>query len=329
LRKYKEKSSILQMVFFVISAIIHMPGIVKKNTPDVVVTFFSIPCGPIGLFAHKIWGLPYVVMLRGGDVPGSDNQLPFYHLLLQPLRRLVYRKSLAVIANSNGLKHQAEKADPGFLIHIVPNGVDTDFFSPAQLSSTSRKTPFTFLFVGRICPQKNISVLLKAFSECLEQHPDTMLIVAGDGPQLLHFKTFATSLNIKKNIRWTGWQSRDKIKSLYLEANCIVNPSFNEGMPNVVLEAMACGRAIIASDCAGNNDLVINNYNGFLFPSDDHTQLTELMLRMVTDRELNIQTGARGREICCKQYSWTVAATKLQSILFNNQVFSTHYENSL
>jgi glycosyltransferase involved in cell wall biosynthesis len=328
-RKYIEKSTVLQMICFAISAAINLNTVIRKTKPDIAITFFSIPCGPIGLLGQKLWNLPYVVMLRGGDVPGSDNQLPFYHQVLQPLRRLVYRKSMAIIANSNGLKQQAQKADPGFTIHVIPNGVDTDFYTPELLPSAVRTRPFTFLFVGRICPQKNIGVLIRAFSECLKNHPDTMMVIAGDGPQLPHFKTFASALNIKNNIHWTGWQNRDRIKSLYLEADCIVNPSFNEGMPNVVLEAMACGRAVIASDCAGNNDLIINNYNGFLFPTDDHMKLTELMTLMINDRVLNIKTGEHGRECCCAQFSWSVAATKLQSILFSNKVFSTHNEYSL
>ncbi|HEX2957325.1 MAG TPA: glycosyltransferase family 4 protein [Chitinispirillaceae bacterium] len=319
LRKYIEKSSFVQMIFFIISAAIYLFRIVKKSDPDVLITFFSIPCGPVGLIAHVIWGFPYAVMLRGGDVPGSDSQLRLLHKLLQPLRRLVYQKSLAIIANSQGLKHLAQKADPEFTIHVIPNGVDTAFFSPEQLSSSTRNAPFIFLFAGRVCQQKNLGVLIKAFSMCLQYHPNTELVIAGDGPLLPQIKLFASTLNLDKKIRWTGWQSREKIKSLYLEVDCVVNPSLNEGMPNVVLEAMSCGRAVIASDCAGNSDLIVDKHNGFLFPADDHFELTKLMMLMINDRELNFKIGVRGREICCSQYSWAAAAKKLQSVIINNK----------
>jgi glycosyltransferase involved in cell wall biosynthesis len=259
-------------------------------------------------------------MLRGGDVPGSERTLQLYHKLLQPLRRAVYRKSMMIFANSNGLKQIAEEADRGFTVNVIPNGVDTEYFYPTTETDSGKNKPFTFLFVGRICSQKNISVLIRAFSECQQYHPEIKLNIAGDGPQLNQLKILARKHGSESQIHWTGWQTKENVRSLYRNSDCLVNPSFNEGLPNVVLEAMACGRAVIASDCAGNNDLIINGYNGFLFPVDKHSELVRIMLSIIDKRVLCGELGLHGRELCCKQYSWKAVTAEFESVICKRKI---------
>ncbi len=319
LRTRKEKSSILQMLFFMISATFNLSKVINKSNPDIIITFFSIPCGPIGLLGRLFWSIPYVVMLRGGDVPGSEQKMQLYHKLLKPLRRMIYKKSLMILANSNGLKRIAEKADPGFTIDVIPNGVDTEYFSPGKEKNYDKIKRFTFLFVGRLCAQKNISVLIRAFSECVLDYPEIQLIIAGDGPDLNQLKLFACKYGCDRKIQWAGWQTKEFIRSLYRESDCLVNPSLNEGLPNVVLEAMACGLPVIASDCAGNNDLVIDGQNGFLFPADNYTGLCSIMRSLLNKSELCVTLGMRGREMSCKQYSWESVTTEFQSVLISEK----------
>jgi glycosyltransferase involved in cell wall biosynthesis len=313
-RKKAERSSIFQMTMYTVSALLHLLPVVKRERPDVIVVFFSFPCGPLGLFAYLVRKIPYVLLLRGGDVPGSEARLYPFHRLLQPLRRLIYAKSATIVANSEGLKYLALKADPGFRIDVVKNGVDTDFFSPPECPrDTDRR--YSFIFAGRFCEQKNIGLLLKAFSLCLQARREIQLILLGDGPVFPRLKSQADALAVNDSLLWAGWRSKEDLRSFYRSSDCFVNPSFNEGMPNAVLEAMACGLPVLGSDCIGNREIILNDHNGFLFDPLDHRTCAARMIALVNNRADGVRLGTSGRKMCCEQFSWPAVCEELCSLL--------------
>ena len=124
-----ERSNILEMASFILGGMVSMPKVVSRIRPDACIAFFSIPGGPVALLGNLVWRLPYVVSLRGGDVPGSDNTLKWSHRLLTPLRRMILRRSRAVVAvcHHGGRSQQVamflEKS--GFAkVHNLQGGVD-------------------------------------------------------------------------------------------------------------------------------------------------------------------------------------------------------------
>jgi len=315
LRRHAEKSSFLQMACFTFSALLRLAPVIRRESPDVIVVFFSIPCGPAALYARMKWGIPYAVMLRGGDVPGSDPRLSRIHRMLTPIRRLVYRKSIAIIANSESLGRMAESADRTFTVAVVANGVDTSFFSPAIANGSASSRPFTFLFVGRICPQKNLSLLLEAFADCLSDFPALRLVLVGDGPDRPRLDALAHRLDITHALTWTGWETRKGLLMRYRKTDCFVNPSINEGMPNAVLEAMSCALPVVASDCTGNRDLVADGVSGLLFRSGSSDDIKCKLRMLINNTSAARAMGSAAREICCKRYSWSASTDRLLRII--------------
>ena len=131
LRRYDSLSNIVEMFSYVMSASFALRKILKKQNINIMIVFFSFPCGPLGLLGKIMCGIPYIISLRGGDVPGTENSFDTIHKIFQPLRRLIFRHSKAVIANSDGLKKLSETADP-FPVKVIPNGVDIEFFTPPE-----------------------------------------------------------------------------------------------------------------------------------------------------------------------------------------------------
>lgn len=152
LRQFDSHSNLLEYLSFVVSAAISLPKVLKNRDINGVMVYFSIPNGPLGLLCKILKGLPYVILLRGGDVPGNTSSVAWLHYLLTPLRRYVLKYSLATVANSTGLKQLAQQADPLFPIKVIHNGVDTHFFYPQNHQTESEI--FGFLFVGRLDPGK-------------------------------------------------------------------------------------------------------------------------------------------------------------------------------
>ena len=176
LRKKPGQSSIMQMLAFLCSALLHLPRVVRNTRPERVVIFFSFPCGPAGLLLRRLFKIPYALMLRGSDVPGNEPSLDRIHRLLSPVRKAVYRNSSAVIANSNSLRDLALRSDPESTISVIPNGIDTEYYQPAESSSENTRHHFTFIFAGRICVQKNLGMLIEAFSSCYKTNPGIKIV---------------------------------------------------------------------------------------------------------------------------------------------------------
>lgn len=304
LRRYRDKSSIVEMASFLISASLYLPRLVRQRSYDAAIVFFSLPCGPLGLLGDVVGHVPYVVSLRGGDVPGSEPGLKTLQRILAPARRMVLKKAQAVVANSVGLKRQSERVDP-YPVQVIPNGIDTDFFQPCDHANGI----FRFLFVGRFQPQKNLFFLLEAMHHLAHQSQTPFEIhLVGDGPLRGNLEQDAHRLGLHGKIVWHGWCDRPTLRGIYQHADCTLNPSLYEGMPNVLLESMACGVPVIASDVMGNNEVVRDAHTGYLFPLDEQDAFIRAMRNVLEDRGHARRLGQNARATVTGEFTWAKTA---------------------
>jgi glycosyltransferase involved in cell wall biosynthesis len=304
LRRRADRCSLFEMLSFTLSALWSLPSVRAAAQPDALIVFFSFPTGPVGAAARSWYGLPYLVSLRGGDVPGLTPEVNWIHRLLAPIRRHILKHAAAVIANSEGLRDLSEAADP-IPVQVVPNGVDTDFFRPSPESWVSARERFRILFVGRFQAQKNLAVLLEQLAALREQRPGKFEIhLVGDGPLRTELKTTANDLRLADNIVWHEWLDREELSRICRSCHCFVNPSLYEGMPNAVLEAMACAKPVVASRVPGNDALVQHGITGFLFPLDEPASLCQSLQTLVDDPARAEEMGLLGRERVTRDFSW-------------------------
>jgi glycosyltransferase involved in cell wall biosynthesis len=304
IRKNPDRSGILEMFLFLVSAGLMLGSVIRKHRIEASIVFFSFPCGPLGLWGLKRGNVPYVISLRGGDVPGNEAALDPLHSLLTPLRRLIFKRSVAVVANSHGLKEMSERVDP-CPVQVIPNGVDTDFFCPAENRNKEEYRPFAFLFVGRFQIAKNLFYLVDHVTSLRRSGVGPFVLhLVGDGPQREALQNHAENLGIEACLVWHGWVDKGRLREIYRSANCLVNPSLCEGMPNVVLEAMACGLPVIASRVPGNDSVVRHGETGWLFdlgkPDAFRTALREIM----ADPGRANKMGQKGRAWVQEEFSW-------------------------
>ncbi|WP_329579027.1 glycosyltransferase family 4 protein [Kitasatospora sp. NBC_01250] len=171
--------------------------------------------------------------------------------------RPVLRAAAAVIVLTPGQAEFVESTYrvPGERIHVVPNGVDGGYFMPVRESAQAGATeerPLELLYVGRLSPQKNVARLLEAMR--LVREPVRLRIV-GDGELRGRLEAQARELGLTR-VEFAGARLGDELVSAYAEADAFVLPSDKEGMPLVVLEAMAAGLPVIATDVPGNAELI-------------------------------------------------------------------------
>jgi len=319
LRRHADRCTLLEMASFVLSAFFSLPFVMKVDRPNAGIAFFSIPCGPIALMAKTLFGLPYVISLRGGDVPGLTPEVSRIHTLLRPLRHAVLENAIAIVANADGLRKLAETSDP-FRVSVIPNGVDTEFFRPITEPMNGSSHPFRIVFTGRFQAQKNVSLLLKECASLRDQsNVQFELHLVGDGPLRLELQAEAAHLGLSDRIVWHGWTPRDQLRGIYQASHCFVNPSFYEGMPNAVLEAMACGKPIVASSVAGNDVIVQHGTTGFLFPLERPDLLRQSLKTLIDDPVRAQEMGWKGRNWVKSDFSWDYVAGAYAQLFGNHQ----------
>lgn len=317
-RRFKEKSNIREMISFILWGIASLRKVIGNDRYDGCIAFFSFPGGPVALAAKWLYGIPYIVSLRGGDVPGTEPSLKLFYFLLKPLRRLILKNSKAVTANSIGLKEMSEKADP-YPVEYIPNGVDTEFYSPR--SGLKNDTVFSFLFVGRFREQKNIPFMFERLKELRSlSNKDFVLHMVGDGPLSGQLRRKADECGLSDIIRWHGWLEKDALRVVYRNSDCLLNFSIYEGMPNVVMEAMSCGLPAIVSDVPGNDLLVLNGDTGYICYLDDAGRFVEAMGELLRCSGVARMKGLKARERVKSHFSWNSAAKKYVE-MFECEIF--------
>jgi glycosyltransferase involved in cell wall biosynthesis len=307
MRQKQWSSNLGEMLIFTCSAAVFLERILKRHCFDGAIVFFSLPCGPLGWLARWSASVPYVISLRGGDVPGNEMSLNAIHSVLKPFRRHIFRKCLRVVAPSSGLKRLAEKADP-IKVDVIPNGVDCNFFSP---SPKKEDHPFRFLFVGRFQAQKNLAFLLEQLCRLGRESPrDFLLHMVGDGPQKDSLKKLASHLGVKDRIVFHGWLNKVELRSIYQQAHCLLLPSIYEGLSNVILESMASALPVIASDAEGNRDMIEHGKTGLLFSLKDADDFFMALKHVLNDPEEGKQMGERARQEVLSAFSWDCVADR-------------------
>src|SRR5512138_1135212 len=269
-RAHADRSTASEQVLFILGASVRSLWLIRRFRPDVTLAFFGLPSGAVAWLLKVLAGIPYVVSLRGGDVPGfRPYDFWLYHKLAVPWLHPIWREAAAVVANSRGLYDLAHAFDSQVDISIVPNGVDAEEFRAQAHDWSSPR----LLSVGRVVYQKGYDVAVRALAG-LKDLPWEWSII-GDGPQLPVLERMVREQGLSDRVHLLGWASSEQLKEQYARANVFVHPSRHEGMPNAVLEAMASELPAVATRIAGNEELIEDQETGLLVPVDDVDALRE------------------------------------------------------
>jgi glycosyltransferase involved in cell wall biosynthesis len=246
------------------------------------------------LIARAWWGTPFVTTYGFWYArlsrPGPSN------LAKRVLERAALKSAAGVIVTTEELRaHAATLAHPD-RIHLIPNGVDLARFAPAEPSDTRGGR---ILYIGRLSEEKNLSALVAAVA-ALHQRVPCRLTMIGGGPLRGRLEAEARAAGVRAEI--LGVVDHRLLPRWLQEASAFVLPSFTEGHPKALLEAMAVGLPCVVSDCAGNRALVKHEHTGLLFDARDPSALSACLERVLTDAALAATLGRRARELIASEY---------------------------
>lgn len=311
-RRHEEKSNPFEMLTFLLSTLWWIALRGRGGGYDVCIAFFGIPSGPAAWLLRQLAGTPYIVSLRGGDVPGFlPKDLGRWHFFTVGITRFLWRNAEAVVANSEGLRTLARNALSSLDFKLIPNGVDVELFHPATRKEEATG-PVRLLFVGRLCPQKNVHGLLDSMK--LLPKGKWELHLVGDGPLREELQAHARRFGLTEQVLFHGWVPREKLTRMYREAGIFVFPSMQEGMPNTVLEAMASGLPVVASRIEGCEDIIRDGQNGLLVPAGDIAALANALRRLLDDEKMRDYIGIAGRDTVVSRFGWSKTAQEYISL---------------
>lgn len=315
LRRHADRCSVLEMLAFVVTAMLTAPIWARRWKVEIAIVFFTVPCGPVGWLLKLLLKIPYCLSLQGGDVPGFDpGRLYRHHIIAGPAIKYLWRNASAVIANSNGLADLARSFDKLTQIDVIPAGANVIGIAPK--SNYISHQHLDILFVGRFVRQKGLDILFEALG-MIDPHLGWRLLMVGDGPERETLTAQAKRLNIEDRITLKGWTTRSILPSIYRDADIFVLPSRDEGMANVLLEAMAAGLPVIGTDVAGTSEVIINNKTGLLVPPENADALASAIINLIDNSSRRETFGRAARECIETSYSWTSSAAQWSKIIEN------------
>ncbi len=190
------------------------------------------------------------------------------------------------------------KAGKIYKIHGV--GVDVDKFTPLtedekvhlRKSFGFTDNDFLIIYPADFCHRKNQPMLLKAFAQVYSKYPNARLLLCGQDTESDEMKSLAVSLGAENGVSFLGY--RRDINNLVGMSDVSVSSSRQEGLPVNIIEAMAMGNAVVATDVRGNNDLVKDGENGFLVEPDNSEQMAQRLIQLIENRELVEKFGSEG-----------------------------------
>jgi glycosyltransferase involved in cell wall biosynthesis len=184
---------------------------------------------------------------------------------------------------------------------IIPNGVDITRFYPLVDDNAFQERTQVVICVSKMRYEKGIDVLLQAWRLVHDQTPEARLVIVGSGPIQAQFEHITNALCIADTVEFAGLQS-DVPKQLH-RGSIGVLPSRWEGMPNALLEAMACGLACVATSVSGSEDIIQHGYNGLLVEPEDYEGMAQALLSLLQDPEYVQKYGQAARVTTEKHYS--------------------------
>lgn len=276
--------------------------ILRQEQPCILVSFM-FHANILGRIVGRLAEVPIIISsIRNSYFGGRGCEL---------LMRCTSWLDNIVVINSQLAGEQVVQRGvvPRHKLRVIPNGIDVkDFHQPPEVCGVTRsslKLPnnsFLWLAIGRLEPQKNYSDLLRAFVKVVEHKMQTHLLIAGDGPLKEELWTLATSLGIEAHVHFLGF--RQDIPDLLAAADALVLSSRWEGLPNVVMEAMAAEKPVVATKVGGTPELVANGKTGFTVPARDSRILAEAMRRLMNlPEEVRKEMGLAGRGLMKEHYS--------------------------
>jgi glycosyltransferase involved in cell wall biosynthesis len=319
------RSTYLVAPFAITSGAAKLFSLARRGGFDLIHAHWVVPNGAMALPARWWSGLPMVVSLHGSDVFLSEKSLIFNRAA-----RATFRRADAVTACSGDLAERSLGLGAGESPVTIPYGVSTDHFGPSPDEASGLRGTLglsddtrVVLAVGRLVHKKGFEFLVEAAPKILEAHPKLSVIIAGQGDLKTELEERARRHGVGETIRLVGNVPRDELPAYYALADIVAVPSVIDdagnvdGLPNVLLEGMASGSALVASAVAGIPQAVRDGKEALLVAERDPEALAEAIVKLLRSKETRDALGGAARARAQELFDWSRVGERFEAV-FNS-----------
>lgn len=301
----------LHAACWLVSLLLQRGRRLRRAGYDCILASWGYPDAVAAGWLARLLGIPYVV-----KVHGSDLNVQATHALRRPQIAASLRGAAAVVAVSRALAGKAaELGVDASRVHTIYNGVDGVRFAPGDKAGARARLGLDgidgplLLYVGNLKESKGCLDLLEAFAVMSPAQPQARLVYVGEGSCRAALLARASALGVDARVRLAGAMPHDALPDWFRAADVLCLPSHNEGVPNVVLEAMACGTPVVATRVGGIPE-VVPDHAGRLVPLGDRTALAEALSGAATQAWDHAAIAAHARG-----FSWEANIDQLDALL--------------
>jgi glycosyltransferase involved in cell wall biosynthesis len=222
-------------------------------------------------------------------------------------RKILATADQVVAVASSVAGELAEYGLSGEQVQVLGNGTDTDLFCPNGHTQPERHPQKYIFAASRLDVRKGLEDLIDSMRYVVDRFSSVHLCIAGDGPLRSQLEARAKELGLEDRVRFLGHiTDRGEMVRLYRNATLFAHAAHYEGLPTVLLEAMACAKAVVSTSVSGALDVISDEVNGILVPPRAPDQLANAVCRLLGDRELRDRLGSAARQTVEERYSWRV-----------------------
>jgi len=278
LRTQPYKASFLSMAAYVLAGLWTGRRLILSFKPQVIHAHFAVPAGALAWALSRFTGIPYVLTVHLGDVPGGvPEKTGGWFRWIYPFTRSIWRNANRIVAVSEFTRQLALK-NYNVKIQVIPNGVDLSTVQPDLIHLNQ---PPRIVFAGRFMAQKNPLQLVQTLNGLKQLQWQCVMI--GDGPLMQDVKRAVAELDLEDRFQFTGWIDPQDVLNWFDKSDILFMPSRSEGLPVIGVQALAKGLAIVAGRVGGFVDLVDNNKNGYLIRQEDAGEFRTSLLGLLSD----------------------------------------------
>jgi L-malate glycosyltransferase len=286
----------------------HLKRIIREFKPDIVHAHYASSYGTLGAISGFH---PLVISVWGSDI----FLFPNVPVIGKALLRFNFRRADRILSTSRAMvapiRQFASKE-----VTVTPFGVNTEVFRPLPARSLFQPGDIVIGTIKLLEPVYGIPNLVKVFTRLKEKHAalPLKLLIVGGGSQEQELKTLVETLKIARDVCFTGTVPYDDLPSYYNSLDIYVALSLSESFGVAVLEASSCERPVVVSEVGGLPEVVEHGVTGFVVPGEELDKVTEVVEKLVLDKDLRIRMGQNGRKFVQENYSWKDSVDRMISV---------------
>lgn len=308
-RSSRDAASFVSMLSYLVSAFFKGLVLAKKRKYSVINTHFAVPSGPLGCLISKLFKIPNVLSIHGGDIfDPSKKMSPHRSFIFRKIVRLVLNNSNRIVAQSTNTKENAVKYyNPVKDIDIIPLA-----FHPPKINNGKFILPnyvkgdFSMITIGRLVKRKSIETIIEALSEL--KNKKIKLYILGDGPEKEFLQDFAVKSGVSDNIYFAGFVTEKRKYEYLKQSNAYIMTSLHEGFGIVFMEAMEFSLPIISTNHGGQTDFLFDNKNAILIDVKDVKGCIKAVKKLITDKKLYHKLSVNNKNDVRKFYAGNIAS---------------------